>query len=433
MDAAAKAQQVRASLPEGGLFAGQTWRIAPEPFPIEPKLASELEVLGRMLLQFYRAADLLYRQSVDGRQPSWICQWLDQGKPATIIELQRHSQFKNALPRVIRPDILLTEDGSRITELDSVPGGIGLTAWLNQTYGQSANVIGGPTGMIDGFAGIFNGAANIHIMVSEESTTYRPEMEWLANQIGPQCSVRATDFDGLNDGDWIYRFFELFDLPNLGSAGRIFDLAKSNRIQITPPPKAQLEEKMLFALFWNRNLRGFWRRELGGKFARELEKIIPQTWLLNPAPLPAHGAIPGLDITDWRQLAELSQKDRQLILKLSGFNVRAWGARSVRLGSDLPQTEWAAAVEEAIHGFAQSPWILQRYVKPRRVRHEWFDFEKQEVIPMDGRVRLCPYYFVHDESEVKLSGVLATVCPADKKIIHGMSDAILAPCTVAGN
>jgi len=25
--------------------------------------------------------------------------------------------------------------------------------------------------------------------------------------------------------------------------------------------------------------------------------------------------------------------------------------------------------------------------------------------------------------------VLATICPADKKIIHGMTDAIFAPCS----
>jgi hypothetical protein len=31
---------------------------------------------------------------------------------------------------------------------------------------------------------------------------------------------------------------------------------------------------------------------------------------------------------------------------------------------------------------------------------------------------------------LQLGGVLATICPADKKIIHGMTDAILAPCAV---
>lgn len=45
---------------------------------------------------------------------------------------------------------------------------------------------------------------------------------------------------------------------------------------------------------------------------------------------------------------------------------------------------------------------------------------------MEGRVRLCPYYFVNAKDEsVSLGGVLATICPADKKILHGMRDAIL--------
>jgi len=54
---------------------------------------------------------------------------------------------------------------------------------------------------------------------------------------------------------------------------------------------------------------------------------------------------------------------------------------------------------------------------------------------MNGRVRLCPYYFVSgdgDAARSQLGGVLATVNPADKKIIHGMTDAILAPCAVQG-
>ena len=102
-------------------------------------------------------------------------------------------------------------------------------------------------------------------------------------------------------------------------------------------------------------------------------------------------------------------------------------------GSDKSQIEWAAAVDEAILGFDQSPWILQRYEKPRRVRHKWFDFETNESLPLDGRARLCPYYFVQGEREVKLGGVLATICPTDKKIIHGMKDAILAPCSASKN
>ena len=132
-----KAKFIRDSIPTGGLFAGLEWKISPTPFPLGENLAKEIESLGRVLLQFYRAVNLLYRKSVEGKQPEWVARWLDQGKPAGLIEFQRSLAFKNDVPRVIRPDILLTENGFSITELDSVPGGIGLTAWLDKTYSES--------------------------------------------------------------------------------------------------------------------------------------------------------------------------------------------------------------------------------------------------------------------------------------------------------
>src|SRR5215813_15197102 len=161
-------------MPAEGLFAGMEWRVSPAPFKLDPKLAKELESLGRVLLQFYRAVNLLYRKSIEGKQPEWVARWLELGKPPELIELQRSASLKNEVPRVIRPDLLMTEHGVSVTELDSVPGGIGLTAWLNQTYSQlGADVIGGADGMLQGFAGIFANAPTVHIVVSEEAATYR--------------------------------------------------------------------------------------------------------------------------------------------------------------------------------------------------------------------------------------------------------------------
>jgi hypothetical protein len=432
-----RARFVRARLPEAGLFSGQNWRVSPDPFPLGAELAEELRGLGRLLLQFNRSVNLLYRQSLAGKQPRWVAEWLDRGKPASLLEIQRAEAFKNELPRVIRPDILLTESGPCITELDSVPGGIGVTAWLNQTYAAmqngGANLIGGAEGMLQGFAGMFEGAETVHIVVSEEAQTYRPEMEWLAGQLGPRFQIRDGRFTAFKDGEAVYRFFELFDLPNVPSAGAILELAGARRIQLTAPPKPIFEEKMLFALLWNRNLRGFWRQELGERFLSQLQRLSPYTWMIDPSPLPPQGALPQLDLTDWQQLKGLSQRERELILKVSGFSDKAWGARGVFLGSDLPTVEWAAAVDLALGSFASSPHVLQRYHKPTLVQARWFDFEKIELTDMPGRVRLCPYYFVHgqgDAARANLAGVLATICPADKKIIHGMSTAILAPCSI---
>jgi hypothetical protein len=45
-------------------------------------------------------------------------------------------------------------------------------------------------------------------------------------------------------------------------------------------------------------------------------------------------------------------------------------------------------------------------------------------------VRLCPYYFLF-EGKAHLRGALATVCPADKKLLHGMKDAIMVSTAVA--
>ena len=197
---------IRDSLPPGGLLAGLDWRISPAPFPLGENLAKEIESLGRVLLQFYRAVNLLYRKSAEGKQPEWIARWLDLGKPAELVALQRSPAFKNDVPRVIRPDILLTETGISITELDSVPGGIGQTGWLGKTYANvlpascrqitnqiqncrqdaGSTLIGGADGMLRGFESIFGDSKHVHIVVSEEAATYRPEMEWMAGQLNKQ-------------------------------------------------------------------------------------------------------------------------------------------------------------------------------------------------------------------------------------------------------
>jgi hypothetical protein len=136
-----------------------------------------------------------------------------------------------------------------------------------------------------------------------------------------------------------------------------------------------------------------------------------------------------LELTDWQQLKGLSQRERDLILKVSGFSPTAWGARGVHLGSDLSSEEWSVAVDGALKAWGTNPHLLQRYHKPRGVETDWLD--GGNVQPMTGRVRLCPYYFVAgdgDAARPKLGGVMATICPADRKIIHGMTDAVIVPC-----
>jgi len=136
-----------------------------------------------------------------------------------------------------------------------------------------------------------------------------------------------------------------------------------------------------------------------------------------------------LEIHDWREAAKFSQKDRDLLLKISGFSPLGWGSRGIALGADLPHTEWQRQIDHALSNFESSPTILQRFHKGRLLDHLYWDTNSGELKTMKGRVRLCPYYFV-EQNRVKLRGALATIAPADKKFLHGMRDAILVPSRI---
>jgi hypothetical protein len=421
---------IRNSLPKDGLFAEKDFLFSPDPFPIDRAFEKDLEQLGHRLFVFQRACNELYQRSVKGKQSAWIAAYLDAGKPAELIEFSRRKQFRDDLPIVIRPDLILTDSGFTIAEIDSVPGGIGLTGWLNQTYAALGNdVIGGSEGMLDGFRSLLPEGGDI--VISEEASTYRPEMNWVAAQLNQkypefQWRVREAETYQPVAGRNVYRFFELFDLPNLPRVSELMNMTAEVAVRVTPPFKPYLEEKMWFALFWMQPLREFWRRELGDKYFSKLQEVIPYSWPLDPTPLPQHGVIPRLEIHDWREAGKLSQKERDLLIKVSGFSPLGWGSRGIVVGSDVPQIEWDKQLEEALASFDTSPRIMQRFHKARLIDHRYWDNDSGEIKTMRGRVRLCPYYFV-ENAKVTLRGGLATIVPADKKLLHGMRDAILAP------
>ena len=444
-------QAIRSAFPKEGLFAEKEWLLSPDAFPIDKKFLADLEQLGHRLFVFQRACNQLYQLSVKGKQPAWIARYLDAGKPKELIGFSRRKEIRDDLPRVIRPDLILTEKGYIVAEIDSVPGGIGLTGWLNQTYSTFSDaIIGGANGMLDGLRSVLPNGGDI--VISQESATYRPEMEWIAARLNQSHAVAGVADSGSlrnltsagatdpgyswrvvpaenyepQDGRTVYRFFELFDLPNIPAVENTLRANAEGRISITPPIKPYLEEKMWFALFWMHPLREFWRRELGEKYFVKLQEAIPYSWLLDPTPLPQHAVIPRLEIHDWREAAKFSQKDRELLLKVSGFSPLGWGSRGIALGSDLPHAEWERRIEHALATFESNPTILQKFHKGALFEHRYWDPDSGELKTMKGRVRLCPYYFVEDD-RVKLRGALGTIAPADKKFLHGMSEAILVP------
>jgi len=407
---------LQSALPEAGLFKGRSWRWSEQPLRLGPEDLKFLETLGKKLAAFLRVSNRLYQASAAGEGPAFVAEWLDLGKPPEVVGLGREEKLKSAIPRVLRPDLLKTEEGWALTEIDAVPGGVGLTAWMQENYAKLGHgVLGGTHGLRDLAEKVVG--PDGEVVVSREAEDYRPEWQWL---VGGGRVKSAETYRGT--GRPIYRFFEMFDWMGLAGIRSSWnpDLA------MEAPPKAFLEEKLWWALFWMKPLEDFWRKELGEGYFRDLRALVPRAWPLRPMDLPPEGVLPELEIHRWQDLENFSQRARDLVIKVSGFSPRAWGSRGVTVGSDQPKEKWVPALRQALAEWKNQPQLLQRFARLGTVSHPAWNELSGESEESRWRLRLCPYYLVTGE-KVELKGGLATLCPVDKKLIHGMEDAVLVP------
>src|SRR4051812_8414196 len=136
-------ESIRSALGEQSLFEDKTWQLSPDAWPLTREQLTQLEAIGAACFEFHQALETLYLRSVAGKNllrnkpllTPWVADYLDRGKPAALIAHARDPKNRGAFPLVMRPDLLITDEGFVLTELDSVPGGIGLTAFLNRLYG----------------------------------------------------------------------------------------------------------------------------------------------------------------------------------------------------------------------------------------------------------------------------------------------------------
>jgi len=443
----------RRALMREGVFA-KPFRLPRDPVFLPGCDEKTLSLLGEAMFAFYRELDFLYFQSLEPGSPfSFVHEVLDAGKPDSLLQFARSRKFRKDLPLVLRPDLLLTPAGPKLTEMDSVPGGMGILLKISrilQDHGKTG-IWGNAHGILEGFAAMIRSLdpnPRLAIVVSEESKDYWPEMVYLARCLAdahfPAICLRPHelrfDENGLFYRDQnlaehrisvVYRFFELFDLPNIPKSDILLYFAKGGKVKVTPPFKPWLEEKAGLALFKTPRLRSFWRSRLVPDHFEVLDKMIPSTWVLDPRPVPSPAIVPDLvigdrSLWDFSELRMLTQKERHIIIKPSGFSPLAWGSRGVVVGHDLPEDEWQKSLDHAFSSFAASPHVLQPFLKTSAVPCPSWDSSTGLPTEEKMRVRACPYYFVVGQT-VWMGGVLATAVPMDKKIIHGMVDSILLP------
>lgn len=415
-------------LPPRGLFrtGSPPWRLTPRPLALPKPLVKQMQGLGHILAQFQDASHRLYRLSAQGEESPWVARMLEAGKPGWLVNAQRSPALLKSAARIIRPDLLWHDDGLALVELDSVPGGLGVTLFLSRLYAaDGCNILGGADGIAEGFRAAHPQGALI--AVSRESSDYRPEMDYLAGCLGSLFNCTDAETLSPNYRGTIYRFFELFDTDAIPSAQPLIEASAAGELELSPPAVQHLEEKIWLALLHTPGLQPYWRKSLRASHLQRLQEIVPHSWAVTPEPLPPQAVLPWLNLHSWEEAGGLSQKERRLVLKASGFSPLAWGSRGVYIGHDLSGAEWAGALARALSDYPRQLWLMQRFREARLVEHPYYT-PQGDIAIMKGRVRLCPYYFRTPDGRTSLGGCLACITPADKKKIHGMSDAILAPC-----
>lgn len=449
------------SLSQQSLLREKEWKYSPDPWPLTPGQVKEIVAIGQACRDFFHVLDRLYRRAASGEnllrnrplKAPWVADYLDRGKPQYLIEPARSKPLVGQIPRLMRPDLIQTADGFVMAEIELLPGGIGLTAFLNRLYQKHhGSIVGGGDQIVDCFYRMLAAAApntphpRSALLISDRDDIYRPEMEWLAAALRDKGKnvwvARPAELRLLDSGvgieqagrvekiDVIYRFWELFE--DLAFVPPLLQAVASAEVAMLPHIRPFQEEKLNFALFHHPQLQDVWEEHLSASSYALLQRVIPHSWIVDPAPLPPGALLDAPRVREkqiwrWEQLGEMTQKERHFVLKMSGFHKNASGSRSVMIGHDVSQPAWQQAIQQALAMSGTQPHILQAYHKPQRTTHPVFGASDQTRVSMEGRVRLSPYFFIHNDS-VSLSGILATFCPVDKKRIHGMKDAVLLPC-----
>jgi hypothetical protein len=331
-------------------------------------------------------------------------------------------------------------------EIDSLPGGIGLTSFLNESYAKEGfDVIGGAEGILEGLSGILKGESTA-FLVPLEGEAYRKEFSYLSARLNDKGfdtrTLNPNELQLTDEGlvakkkkiERIYRYFELFDFSEIASIDAILYATVGKKVSMTPPMKFHLEEKLLLSFLHNPFLESFWKKEIGIDAFQRLTKLVPPTWVLDPGEgsfqSPIHGLkIKGQPIHRFHALKNLGVKEREYVIKPSGFSEIAWGSRGVKIGHDLSVKEWNDVLDKALESFTTLPYVMQPFEKAKKHPVSVYLPKEGKLIDTYGRALIRPYYFCQGE-DVRLCGVKAVVCPLNKKILHGMKDSVIAPCSV---
>ncbi len=216
--------------------------------------------------------------------------------------------------------------------------------------------------MPDGLAAMLSSLTGVEhpvsaIVVSRESQSYRAELDWVARAMTERgnatfaCAPEEIVFteDALlrpaagrprREGRRALPQFELFDLLNVPKRELMLYAARHNRVKLTPPVKAHLEEKSVVRTAAQSGAgANAWRKNSATRRSSACARSFRNVGTRSaPAAAASGRSRPeprASRCTDWMQLSTLGKSERDYVVKPSGFSELAWGSRGVNIANDL--------------------------------------------------------------------------------------------------
>lgn len=375
------------------------FRVSPKPLYLSPDRVRQITAIGPEVVNFLDGVDELFRTD------ETVKTLLNRGKPDFFSGAEK--------PRYlfIRPDLIITQDGFTVCELETSPFGLALADLLNKSYRKEGQDTLVEDGQLSGYIQSVTPSAG-KIIYSSKTVSYAGQMRYLADNIfssegsGRDWGVINADQYVRRGGQSVYRAFYQHEALADGFVRTVVEsVAQDEAVETFPSFTPYLEEKAVMALLWDRRWESFFQRQLGKASFDQLRNVIPPTWIVGQEDNFSLRMPVGTTSLD---IATLSKAKRGFVLKASGFSGHSSWSEGVSLLHEKSGLKVRELVSAAIAD-QNALYIIQEFRRGQKVPMVYED-EMQGLVPMEARVRLTPYFGMVGVDRGRLIAIKATGC-----------------------
>lgn len=375
------------------------FRVAVEPFRVSKGQFQELEYLGISICEYVQAVIDLYNESETVRQ---ILNKGESGKNVRKI---------NPKYLFIRPDIVLTDYGFKICEIETSIFGLALAEILNKAYIECGYSTLVSQNMLKRYI-----TSNIPkegvIAYSNHVKAFSGQLDFLAKEVfsnGKKVWHAQLIDETFEPMENIYRAFYCSDSENDANVSKLL----SEKVNFLPTLTPQFEEKAILALIWDKRFAAYFKEKMSSSMYEYLRKVIPPTWIIGEEK-NSELEMPCKTISD---IATMPKSKRRFVLKKSGDS--SWG-EGITFLHKVSHEKVRQKIQEA--EYSKSLYVLQQFYEGTKSKMKYFDCVGN-IMEMEAKVRLTPYYSFCGANKGKLVAIKATGCE-NTDYIHGATNSI---------